>query len=401
MTTRPVQQYLARHAEPEAADAPKGQWDTVVVVPAAGEDETLDTALDTITASSSATGRSVLAVVVINAREGAPERYHRANASALTRLRDRPDTHLIDRARLGRRFPDIQGVGLARKIGCDVALALWARGAVLSPWIRTTDADARVAADYLAPIACDDAARGVSVCHFPFDHRPMTHTDVPRSQDPLWLYDLGLRYYVAGLQWAGSPYAYHTVGSTLAIHAAAYAAVRGFPKRLAAEDFHLLNKLAKVGRVQPLDRGPITLIGRPSDRVPFGTGRGTAAIEADAALGKVYAFYDPRTFEGVARWLTGLDALASHRDLTRFLADLGEDALGMALRSAKLEHSKLPPALSASPSDSIVRQKLTEAFDALRTMKLIHHIRDQGFPSLAWHQAIENCAFFALPSPAA
>ena len=46
-----------------------------------------------------------------------------------------------------------------------------------------------------------------------------------------------MSYYVAGLAMAGSGYAHHSLGSTIAVHAKSYAAVRGYPKRSAGEDF--------------------------------------------------------------------------------------------------------------------------------------------------------------------
>ena len=67
------------------------------------------------------------------------------------------------------------------------------------------------------------------------------------------LYEYSLRYYVAGLTYAQSPYAFHTIGSTMAVNAEHYASVRGFPRREAGEDFYLLNKLAKVGSVHTLE----------------------------------------------------------------------------------------------------------------------------------------------------
>ena len=49
------------------------------------------------------------------------------------------DVLVVDRTSAGRRFPNDQGVGLARKIGCDLALDFWAQGALSTEWIRTTD----------------------------------------------------------------------------------------------------------------------------------------------------------------------------------------------------------------------------------------------------------------------
>ena len=62
-----------------------------------------------------------------------------------------------------------------------------------------------------------------------------------------------------GLGFAGSPYAYHSVGSTLAVRAEAYAIVRGVPKRAAGEDFYLLDKLAKVTPIRVLTGEPVAI----------------------------------------------------------------------------------------------------------------------------------------------
>ena len=60
----------------------------------------------------------------------------------------RGDLLIIDRTQTGLVLPDDQGVGLARKIGADVALAVWAGGGIESPWIHCSDADVVFPADY-------------------------------------------------------------------------------------------------------------------------------------------------------------------------------------------------------------------------------------------------------------
>src|SRR5260370_15593309 len=104
---------------------------------------------------------------------------------------------------------------------------------------------------------------------YPFWHRCESP---PELADGMDRYELFLRSYVLGLADAGSPYAFHTLGSTVAVHTLAYAKVRGFPRRAAGEDFYLLNKLAKVGSIAQLDGAPLIIRGRRSHRLPFGTG---------------------------------------------------------------------------------------------------------------------------------
>ena len=95
---------------------------------------------------------------------------------------------------------------------------------------------------------------------YPFIHRGEEDVALARA---IQLYEISLRYYVLGLASAGSPYAHHTVGSTLAVDAISYAKVRGVPKRTAAEDFYLLGKLAKIGKVAALNGTPISVSSTP------------------------------------------------------------------------------------------------------------------------------------------
>src|SRR5262245_37566892 len=130
----PVAQYLARHAEPEAAPlaAQLGRTrDHVVVVPACDESpEFVDPLIDGVDRARG------LAIVVVNAADGAPAPVLERNRALLAALARRAGDGLVvvDRSSPGRRLPERQGVGLARKIGCDVALAAWAAGRVESPW---------------------------------------------------------------------------------------------------------------------------------------------------------------------------------------------------------------------------------------------------------------------------
>ena len=75
------------------------------------------------------------------------------------------------------------------------------------------------------------------------------------------------RYFQRGLAWARSPYAFHTVGSTMVVHALCYAQVRGVPRRRAGEDFYLLGKLSKLRPLVRLTRRP-----RPASQSPVRAG---------------------------------------------------------------------------------------------------------------------------------
>ena len=159
-------------------------------------------------------------------------------------LNEHTDLYLHDMENNGGPTPADLGVGLARKTGCDLALQWMHEGAISG------------AVDLQYRCRCDAAARllqqleGITreavAAVFPFLHVPGTAPAIDRATT---LYELRLHQYVLGLEYAASPYAHHTLGSCLAVKADAYAQVRGFPKRAGAEDFYLLNKLAKLGAI--------------------------------------------------------------------------------------------------------------------------------------------------------
>ena len=222
------------------------------------------------------------------------------------------------------------------------------------------------------------------------------------------LYELSLRYYRAGMKFAHSPYAFHTIGSTMAISAIHYAKVRGFPKREAGEDFYLLNKLAKVGSVLELDRGPdceaIVIEARRSDRVPFGTGAAVNKITGLADPVKEFRFYHAAVFELLRLWWHSLPAIWQSRskDLTLSILPVppGDHDRCSQVRSllAALKKIRVSQALDHAFRQSKDLNQFTQQmhiwFDAFRTLKLIHILRDHYLPSVSYAELEANQFFF-------
>jgi hypothetical protein len=390
-----ISRYLERWAEPESrlAERIEGAWERALIVPLFREHVSF---VDGYRAALESAQGGTLCILVVNAPADAAEPALLENAELLTDLRRElhavplgasPPIHrgrrgsldavVIDRTSPGHRLPARQGVGLARRIGHDLALALYAAGRLRSRFCFSTDADVSLPADYFA--AADSAGTpDAAALLFPFWHEATGDESLDRATA---LYELSLRWYVLGLARAGSPYAFHSVGSTLALNAEAYAAVRGFPRRQAGEDFHLLAKLCKVERLVRLASDPIRIRARRSDRVPFGTGPGVRRLESAALV-----LEHPRVFDALGVWLGMLDEFAAGRDLER--VELG--ALGPAARS-ELERigalAALRSASLATPGGGL-RRRLHTWFDALRTLKLLHALRDGGLPELPLPDAL-------------
>ncbi len=223
----------------------------------------------------------------------------------------------------------------------------------------------------------------------------------PALADAIRRYEVFLRYYVLGLADAGSPYAFHTLGSTLAVHSSAYAKVRGFPRRDAGEDFYLLNKLAKVGPILQLDGAPLMIRGRSSHRVPFGTGAALKQILAAAARGERYRIYAPEVFLHLKICLAALELLSADRgreDPIVYLKTAARIHQGVDAHRLHDELVELGYLSAVRHAQMISRDSLTMSrhlhtwFDAFRTLKLIHRL-SRLFPKVELVDAVRTASF--------
>jgi hypothetical protein len=418
MASRAQSQYLARYAEPEARELENfaGRFGHVVTIPAYGEGTDLHDAIASVPAGPLG---EVLIVLVVNGRADSPPTVRDANLTVLDtlcgsggpiqsiarnatlRAHPRGALLLVDRASQGRELPARQGVGLARKIAADIALALWMRGHVASPWIHCTDADVELPIDYFEAPARLDSKTAVAALAYPFRH-------VNASREALE-YEISLRYYVAGLRFAESPYAFHTIGSTLAVRADAYAQVRGFPKRQAAEDFYLLNKLAKVGAVETLEGLPIRVSARTSNRTPFGTGRALERAKQQGDKRAPLLVYHPEVFANLAAWLRTLHALAEAGSASDPADLLAKQTGSWATEHPERLRSALDRtgawaaarrALERSKQITTRKKHLQTAFDGFQTLKLIHALRESGLASTPLRDALSRAPFIHAPAHA-
>ena len=411
-----LRKYLDRYASAESSLGAlvRTSYDHVLVVPVRGEEPSF---LDGYEQALARGSRRTLIVVVANASAALPERADEASVreGLLTSLgrvdgdladnvawwcRGDHDLVVIDRASPGRELPGKGGVGHARKIGTDFALQLWASGKLTSPWIHMTDADARLPRDYFRSSdereACDaKGPRDAVAMLYPFTHGV---SDDRELSDAHALYEISLRHYVLGLRRADSPYAFHSIGSCIAVRADALATVRGVPKREAGEDFYFLDKLAKVGRIAPAATnegtpiGTIDLAPRRSARAPFGTGPAVDEISRLADW-ETYSLYDPTGFEVLAAWLGVLDECSAARSVAPFdewIASLS-DPIRVGVTSyleSQRAREAVSSALAAGHGAATARRRLHTWFDGLKTLRLVHAVRDSGFPKRPWRQAI-------------
>lgn len=419
--------YLERYAEPEARFAAEinERYGAALIVPLRREDVGF---LENLAPACVAAGERVLLIAVVNAAVDAEAAVHQQNIHLLRELNERLlprrvlptlegtaaravlgrtgacDVLLIDRASSGRCLAAGEGVGVARRIGVDVAFALHEQGKLALPWLCCTDADADLPSGYFPAIAAiqPSSASGVRRVglSLPFWHSPSGDAAIDRATVE---YEISLRYYALGLASIGSAYAYQSMGSSLCVLADAYAEVRGFPRRDAGEDFYLLDKLAKLGSVHRPPVEPIRIWSRVSDRVPFGTGRRVS----DLIAGEQITLYHPRCFELLGVALGALRRAVAAKNEEMLLSTLASklDAGSVGAVSTVLEELQVFEALrdmlGASPDAGVRERRLLTWFDALRTLRFIHLIEGPaGLPRLPLNDALAQAPFITPSSVA-
>jgi len=316
-------------------------------------------------------GPDTLAIAVVNAPANAPEAALARTRALLDRCADTAPVQVLVVDCVTQPLQPRAGVGLARKIGTDIALTLYLQGKLSYPWLYQTDADALLPPNYFAqPLPVTGAVV--------FNHLHVSHDQ--QLAAAARLYDLHMRYYVAGLAAAGSRFAYPTLGSTLAVHAHSYAAVRGYPKRNAAEDFYLLNKIAKVHGVARVREVQITLQARLSHRVPFGTGPALqsicAGLQQDPS-GESYLSYNSASFELLAQTLAYLRAFAARPAVdsaTTRACTARQEQIETLLEHLRFD--KVRDTIANRYDTPRRRQEaLNDWFDAGKTLRFIHAAR--------------------------
>ena len=413
-----TKKYLAKHAESESLLGMEfarrhGQFGQALAIPAQAEGEHLTRCLESVPVGSQG---ATLIVAVINAACTAEQEVLASNRRSFDAIQqafgkadrlgpgiqvhEHPVGFLVvlDRSET-KPLPRKQGVGLARKIGCDFLLAVMESGAIESPWMHCSDADTKLPARYFDQ-AQRQSREGDTALVYPFRHG--CELENPDTYAMALEYEISLRYYVLGLRFSESPHAFHSMGSALALHGNAYAQVRGFPRREAAEDFYCLNKLAKLGAVRQLKGPPVEPSSRCSSRVPFGTG---AAIRKGLQEGpSSRQIYDPRIFNYLKVWQQVVKACQAPfppgQDLRSTLKRQVELADGVELvrlmKALEASGSLARAEASFRGDESTIARRTRDNLDAFRTLKLVHALRDSGLGQVTVRHAMAEAPFIGL-----
>ncbi|MBO6516704.1 MAG: glycosyltransferase family 2 protein [Bacteroidia bacterium] len=318
-------------------------------------------------------------VVVVNNAKGAPSSIESQNRKSIARLKDwsssfRPEwltLHVLEQMDLP---PKTAGVGTARKIGMDYAtqLATAPENLILVCY----DADCTCSPNYLRAIEAAFLSSDHEVGILHFEH------NISYEDSAIADYELFLRYHVAGLRFAGYPYAFHTVGSSMAVRASTYLRFGGMNRRKAGEDFYFLHKLIPYTQVTHITSCKVIPSSRDSDRVPFGTGHAVAKYRQ--SICSTYYTYDPAIYEELSKLLNSFKT--STLDEEPYL-DSCLSATNQFLRKEGFE-TAIAHFRKQCKTDYQLQTSLYRWLNGPRMLKLVHFLRDTYFINIPLNEAV-------------
>lgn len=379
------------------------KFNNIIIVPAIHEYENIKLLLESLIQNDRKYFKETLVMFVVNNLVDSSDDVKEDNRKSLALLREviskisrtelakkiadaGLNVGLVDAASIGLELPEKDGgVGLARKIGMDLALNQFDYKSNSKKIMICLDADCTVEQNYLTSIVQAFNNADIHAAYVNYEH-PLPENE--QDKRAIICYEIFLRYYVLGLKYADSPFAFPTIGSTMICDYESYIRIGGMNKKKAAEDFYFLEKLAKITRVYKIDSTKIYPASRGSWRVPFGTGQ--RVNRYIARTHEEYVLYDPKSFDVLQKWLSVFN---SEKILTAGEYLSKAKAINSTLHTFLIQNSfeeSWSKILHNSKSDiQRERQKMTW-FDGFRTLKLIHFLRDNEFPSINMFDALDQ-----------
>lgn len=369
---------------PQLEEAPNPDLGICVVIPCYNEPDLIRT-LDSLENCESPQS-SVEVIVVINSSETESESVIKQNQQTLNAFNSwnterKYVYHVIYQPNLPKKHA---GVGLARKIGMDEAVARF--DALQKDGIIVCfDADATCSTNYLQEIEKHfEQHPQTPGCSIHFEH-PIDGNEFPDEiYEGIINYELHLRYYNQALRYCGLPYAFHTVGSSMAVRSSAYQKQGGMNKRKAGEDFYFIHKIIALGGFTELTTTTVFPSPRISDRVPFGTGKAIGDWVKQGT--NEFYTYNFESFLEVKKFVDMLPSFYEH-DISG-IQDLHE---AFQLFLANNDFANRLKEIHQNTTDYPSFQKRFFVwFDAFLVLKLVHFMRDEGVENERILSAVNN-----------
>ena len=358
----------------------KKDLEIIVVIPCYNEME-LITALSSLINCEKPKG-TVEVITVVNSAISDLEAVKETNSKMLEKAQKwnkEQDTNWLNFYFIeANNLPDKDaGVGLARKIGMDEAVYRF-ESIKKDGIIACFDADSTCQTNYLIELEKHFENNPKSpACSIHFEHPLQGSEFSEENYRAIEAYELHLRVYKNALKFCGFPFAFHTIGSSMAVKSKAYQKQGGMNKRKAGEDFYFLQKMMALGNFSELNTTTIYPSPRISDRVPFGTGR--AMQNYLSGEPKSHTTYAIQSFLDLKQLVEQLDNLYHNEiDLPLSVSEYFK-TISFNENLKKIRQN--------STSAAHFKQLFFNWFNAFKVLKFVHFARDNYYPDVSVFEA--------------
>ena len=392
------QKYSARYKTyPLNLESGEAAPDMVVCIPVYAEPDLINT-LDSLLACE-LPDIQVEVILLFNKSnrmtEAEAEIHHDAWMTSLAWINTNERQGIKFRSVFLEDLPDPKGgVGWARKIVLDEAARLLSQEGIM----LCLDSDCTVAQNYLKVVydyfENHPACNAVSIY---YEHNLDSLGQAERYA--IIQYELHLRYLVHAMRWAGHPFAFQTVGSSMAVRRKGYLAHGGMNTRQAGEDFYFLQKFIEVDSLQEIRNTTVYPSARISYRVPFGTGRAMSQLLPGNA---VWLTADFKVFHLIKPLLHQTD------DLRKLLSQLNDEE---KFESGLLKLNIHPDVISFlkqidfedhcreillhTSTYANFRRRFFRYFNSFMMIRYMHYMRDHFFPDVPIERAANEMSQIA------
>jgi len=374
--------YLNKYGfcEPQITKQPNPNLAMIVVIPCFNETD-LTSSLASLH-NCDLPSKPVEVITVINAGIKFNNDIKTQNLNTLKEAKEWADIHNSEHLKfhfiLNNELPKKHaGVGLARKIGMDEAVSRFDR-LNTDGIIVCFDADSNCETNYLVEIEKHfNNHPKTPGCSIHYEH-PIEGSEF---DDLIYKgiinYELFLRYYNQALLFCGFPFAFQTVGSSMAVRSSIYQKQGGMNKRKAGEDFYFIHKIIALGGFTNLSSTKVIPSPRISDRVPFGTGKAIGDwIETKA---DTYSTYDFRIWSILKSFVVIIPELQT-KNLTEleFTTNPENKYVLQFLDENDFESGLIEIRKNSTDLTSFMKRFFVW-FNAFRVLKVVHFLRDAQY----------------------
>ena len=247
------------------------------------------------------------------------------------------------------------GVGTARQCCMDEIVA----EASGSDILISMDADTQFDTGYVSQMVEYLEKRRKTDAVLPQYHHRLSGSE---AQDRAMLrYEIYMRCYLFNLQRIGSPYAFTALGSAICCRIGAYRKCGGFDSRQAGEDFYLLQRLAKCGKISIHPECTVYPSPRLSERVPFGTGPAIRLLQSGEGN---YPIFPPEAFDEIAESYRHIDDFRQ-KNISTPLTDFMDMQAGNSLLWERMRKNY--------PTPETFARAFHQKADGLRIFQFLRH----------------------------